>query len=271
MAAYAVIKEGTASLWSAPKEGAERVDEALCGTGAEILESSGAYRRIRTAYQYEGWVLERALEPLVSPKNWEDANKVVVRALFADVQVAPSVRTPCLCTLPRGALVCRENTAADGWQGVALPDGRPGFLPAAALCELPHGIAGQSQARFRNSVVRTALSYLGVPYRWGGKTPAGIDCSGLCFMAYQLNGVTIFRDARIEPGFPIHQIPFRRAGPGDLLYFPGHVAMLIGGGRYVHATAGNGCHGVVVNSLNARSREYRADLPAKLLAVGSLF
>ena len=77
--------------------------------------------------------------------------------------------------------------------------------------------------------------------------------------------------ARLEPGYAIQKIPYRLVRPGDLLYFPGHVAMFIGNGRYIHATAGNGCHGVVVNSLDPRSPQYRADLPPKLLATGSLF
>lgn len=272
MGDFACVQAAVAPLWNAPKEGAVRVDEALCGTEVEILESSGTYRRVRTAYYYEGWVLENTLFPLSSPEQWRSASKAVVCASFADLQHEPSVQASTLCTLPRGArLRWEEASATDKWQKVFLPNGTPGFLPASSLAKPFHGIGARKAPQFRCDVVRSAKSYLGTPYRWGGMTPMGIDCSGLCFMAYALNGVYIFRDARIEPGYAIEQIPFCCAGPGDLLFFPGHVAMLIGGGRYIHSTAGNGCHGVVINSLNPRSPEYRADLPRKLLAVGSLF
>lgn len=272
MANHALIQTATAPLWKEPREGAERVDEALCGVSVEILEASGVFRRVHTCYGYEGWVEETALVPLASPETWRAAPKVLVRAPFADVQAEPSVQAPTVCTLPRGALIQLEAPPrTDKWRRVLLPNGMPGFLPASALARPYSGVGNRSQARFRCDVVRAACAYLGAPYRWGGMTPAGIDCSGLCFMAYALNGVPIFRDARLEPGYAIQKIPCRCAGPGDLLYFPGHVAMLIGNGRYIHATAGNGCHGVVINSLNPRSPQYRAGLPAKLLAAGSIF
>ena len=70
-------------------------------------------------------------------------------------------------------------------------------------------------------------SYLGAQYRWGGKTPLGIDCSGIVSMAYLLNGVTIYRAAAIKSGFALHEISLEAAKPGDLLFFPGHVAMYL--------------------------------------------
>ena len=68
-----------------------------------------------------------------------------------------------------------------------------------------HGY-GPNEALFREQVIQSAFRYLGTPYRWGGKTPAGIDCSGLCSMAYMLNGAYIYRDAKIMDGFPLKEI-----------------------------------------------------------------
>jgi cell wall-associated NlpC family hydrolase len=90
-------------------------------------------------------------------------------------------------------------------------------------------------------------------------------------MAYLLNGVIIFRDARITEGFPIHEIGYENMKPGDLMFFPGHVAMYIGNDKYVHSTGKNGSDGVVINSLNPKDPDYREDLPKVLKAVGSLF
>lgn len=59
----------------------------------------------------------------------------------------------------------------------------------------------------------------------------GIDCSGLVSMAYLLCGISIYRDARIVEGFPIREIDRGDMKPGDLLFFPGHVAMYLGDGR----------------------------------------
>ncbi len=86
-----------------------------------------------------------------------------------------------------------------------------------------------------------------------------------------LCGVSIYRNASIKEGFPIREIPFGEKKPGDLLYFPGHIAMYIGGDRYIHSTGRNGSDGVVINSLNPAHVDYREDLPGILEHTGSLF
>ena len=103
----------------------------------------------------------------------------------------------------------------------------------------------------------------------------GIDCSGLAFMSYLMCGILIYRDARIMPGFPVREIPMgnpaETAKKGDLLFFPGHVAISLGEGRFVHSTAYPGCGCVTVNSLNEEDPDYREDLKERLIAVGSIF
>ena len=120
-------------------------------------------------------------------------------------------------------------------------------------------------------MTKTALAYLCVQYRWGGRSPWGIDCSGLCFTAYYLNGVSIYRDAKILEGFPVHAIPAEQAKKGDLLFFPGHVAMYLGDGRFVHSTSHVGTHGVAVNSLTPGDPLFRPDLLETMTGAGSIF
>lgn len=105
----------------------------------------------------------------------------------------------------------------------------------------------------------------------GRQDASGVDCSGLAFMAYRLSGITIWRDASIREGYPIHAVDPARVRPGDLLFFPGHVAVYLGGGRYIHSTARSGSDGVVVNSLDPAHEDFRRDLSEKLACVGSLF
>ena len=129
----------------------------------------------------------------------------------------------------------------------------------------------REEKRFREAVVETAKTYLGTQYRWGGRSTAGIDCSGLTSVSYMLNGILIFRDAKIVEGYPVHEIQKADRKPGDLLYFPGHIAMYVGEGRYLHSTGKVGSGGVVYNSLDPNSAEYRKDLADSLYAVGSIF
>lgn len=129
----------------------------------------------------------------------------------------------------------------------------------------------RSEEAFRESIVQTAYSYLGTQYRWGGKTACGIDCSGLAFMSYFRNGILIWRDAAIKEGYPVHEIPIEQAKPGDLLFFPGHVAIYLGNGRIIHATGHPESSCVTVNSLWEGEPGYREDLKNSLCAAGSIF
>ena len=130
---------------------------------------------------------------------------------------------------------------------------------------------GGLEDAFRISVCQTERQYLGTQYRWGGKTTRGLDCSGLVSMAYLQNGVLIYRDAKILDGWPVHEIAREAMKPGDLLYFPGHIALYLGGGKYIHSTGAVTSGGVVVNSLDPKDARYRADLAENITAVGSIF
>ena len=125
--------------------------------------------------------------------------------------------------------------------------------------------------KFRMGLCEVAKKYLGTQYRWGGRSGAGIDCSGLVSTAYRRCGIHIYRDAKIVEGWPMRQITLEEAKPGDALYFPGHIALYLGNGSYIHSTARAGSNGVVINSLNPEDPDYREDLVKSLYAVGTIF
>jgi cell wall-associated NlpC family hydrolase len=81
-----------------------------------------------------------------------------------------------------------------------------------------------------------ALRYLGVPYKWGGASPAGFDCSGLVMYVYAQLGISLphFAAAQYGYGVPVSRDQLQ---PGDLVFFENlnHVAIYIGGGQVVHA------------------------------------
>lgn len=85
-----------------------------------------------------------------------------------------------------------------------------------------------------NSIVDIAKRYLGTPYRWGGTTPNGFDCSGFTSYVYRQAGYSLPRTSfgQSRAGATVSRSNLR---PGDLVYGPGHVGIYVGGGSYIHA------------------------------------
>lgn len=250
-------------------------DEALLGMPVEITGEADELGRlpIKTFYGYPGRVQAQDLVQGEAAASFMALpQKVVLHKNFVDVLTEPKVQGAYVMTgIPRGARLAICDEAADGWQPVQLPDGRKGYVCESALDTLWQTPCAENHRELRKALTAAARLYAGTQYRWGGKTPMGIDCSGLCSMAYLLCGIVIWRDAHIKEGYSIHEIPLSEIRAGDLLYFPGHVAMYLGGGEYIHSTGRAGDNGVTINSLYPEAPNYRADLPGQITAVGSYF
>lgn len=90
----------------------------------------------------------------------------------------------------------------------------------------------------RAAIVTTAHRMLGHPYRYGGDSPSGFDCSGLTHYSYAHAGIRIPRTVRQQYRHAVHVHHLR---PGDLVFFRihgrsvSHVGIYIGRGRFIHA------------------------------------
>lgn len=292
---YGIVIRPVVTLYEVPAETKSEegvtlsaiADEALYGTGLAVTGAEvNGFLPVRTFYGYAGYVHREEIRPvnLDELRAWENGGLMVTTPFSVDVVSVPKVQGVKLVSLYRGSLVRRipHECSTEGWDKVKLPDGRSGYLRTQYL-----GVKAFSQeglwtgtlpqkeivdkAAFRRAVAETAKTYLGIQYRWGGRSTAGIDCSGLTSVSYMLNGILTYRDAKIEEGYPVHEIAVDKMEMGDLLYFPGHIAMYIGEGKYIHSTGKAGSGGVVINSLNPEDEEFRADLAESLYAVGSIF
>ena len=100
-----------------------------------------------------------------------------------------------------------------------------------------------------SGIAGTAVKYAGVPYVWGGNTPAGWDCSGFVKYVYAKNGINIARGTSAILGSG----QFKRTSnpkPGDLVFQNGggHVGIYLGGGKMIGAQ--NPSVGTLVHSVS---------------------
>lgn len=220
-----------------------------------------SWSRVKTDYGYCGYIQNKYLSAETEP----DAGETFpfwVTAPFCDVLADSVYKYRPLFTLPRASMVKarRDSVGGDRFFPIVCM-GRRFFVPSCAIRPTDER-ATKNPDRLRRRICDDALAYLGTPYRWGGRTPCGIDCSGLCFNAYALNGLVLWRDAFADRRY-VHEIGEKELLPGDLIYFKGHMALYIGDGEYVHASASVGC--VTVNSLRKGSVIWREDLAGKIV------
>ena len=125
----------------------------------------------------------------------------------------------------------------------------PDRIKAGQRLTIPTAGAGANQdgaaGRDRDSLVDTALSYRGVPYRYAGMTSRGMDCSGLVARVLRAHGIRAPHNSRelFKLG---KRVTRKEMQPGDLVFFRtrgrtiSHVGIYMGDGKFVHASSGGG-------------------------------
>ena len=216
----------------------ELTSQLLLGEVVRVLRSrrDGAWHQVEgLADGYRGWVRDGGLVRVsgARARRWTAKAAARVSAASAEVRARPG----------RGALVSPlflnsrviAGPRRGPWRRVELPDGRRGWAPAAAL-------AGPGE---RPDLTGRVLGLLGVPYHWGGRTPAGFDCSGFAQQVLAEQGVRLPRDAAHQMRACRRLRMGEEPRLGDLVFFGpagrpvGHVGIGLGGGYFAH------CRGVV--------------------------
>jgi cell wall-associated NlpC family hydrolase len=198
-AAQARLAAAAAARAAREREAAARA-AALARAQAKVAARRGAARRAAAAAR------ANAVPTTTPPAQTQPAGPAPAPA--APAQTAPAA----------------PATTADTTTQPAPPPAAPAPPPAAPAA------AGHPQA------AQTALGYVGVPYRWGGSTPAGFDCSGLVSYVYARLGVQLPHYAAAQYGYG-SSVARDQLQPGDLVFFDNlaHVGIYIGGDEFVDA------------------------------------
>ena len=208
------------SLRRAPSPAAEQLDQLLFGELFEVLDEADGYafgQAVRDGYV--GFVEVAALGgPSATPTH-------TVRALRTYAFSAPSIKAP-----PVGLYSMNALVADEGREGRFVKTSG-GWFVEEHLVPVGHAAV---------DYVAIAEQFLGAPYYWGGRESLGLDCSGLVQQALYASGRVCPRDSdqQAEMGEPVETLK-----RGDLVFWRGHVAIMISADRMVHAS---GFHMAVV-------------------------
>lgn len=209
-----------AMLRKAASGQSEAVSQLLPGEAFALLDSTGEWGWGYCLHdRYCGYVrLDEILRGEPDPTHIVHARRALV---FAE----PAIKTPMVAALPMGAQICVEATSACG-RFFRLSDGWISVRHAVALAER------------RCDPVERALQLIGAPYLWGGRGGDALDCSGLVQLVLGLAGRPAPRDSDQQMAALGRELaddePLQRA---DLVFFPGHVGLMVDAQTLVHANA----------------------------------
>jgi NlpC/P60 family/Bacterial dipeptidyl-peptidase Sh3 domain len=147
----------------------------------------------------------------------------VVSAPSTLLVATPSIKAPVLARYPMGAqIVCGEPSECGKFLAC-----EGGWIPRVHLSE-PGKVEGNP--------ADLAEKLIGVPYSWGGRSGDALDCSGLVQLVFGLKGIKAPRDADMQQaGFGEELGADVALQRGDLVFFPGHVGMMLDEANLIHA------------------------------------
>ncbi|MFZ5970625.1 MAG: NlpC/P60 family protein [Bacteroidota bacterium] len=210
-----------------PDHRTEQVTQLLFGDHYEVTDYSTnrQWMRIRIyADQYEGWIDARQHHDI--SKEYFDQINVANFKITTDVTASILYRKSPL-TIVLGSIVPISGSELFKMEEQFAFNGEAKSL---------------GQRRDFDYVKAMAYKYLNAPYQWGGKSPFGIDCSGLVQMVYKLAGHTLQRDAAQQYMQGKKLKNFDEIQPGDLVFFGkdnetvNHVGIALPDGKIIHAS-----------------------------------
>ncbi len=214
-----------------PDDTAEMCTQILFGELLKVLQIKKTWCKIRiTNDNYEGWIDEKQYLSLEE----EEYKKLYKTKLSISLEVVHNIFSH------------KENSQFPIVLGSTLPNIQE---QSFNFKKSRYSFSGhirtiknlQSKA-LRDNIIKNSLLYLNAPYLWGGRSPFGIDCSGLTQMVYKLSGIQLLRDAsqQATQGETLNFIS--DSLPADVAFFDNdegniiHVGILLEDDKIIHAS-----------------------------------
>jgi cell wall-associated NlpC family hydrolase len=204
------------------------VNQMLFGELCQIFDSAEEWYFINLAHDsYQGWIPKKQLKLIIE----EDFKLLHSKETYHSLELTQYIK----------------NTNNDQLYPIIL--GSTLYAESAkefSIADITYAFEGNTSSPQekveRAKIIEYAYFYLHAPYLWGGRTPMGIDCSGLTQMAYKIAGANILRDASQQAGLGDTINFLSEAKKGDLAFFDNteedivHVGILISDTNIIHAS-----------------------------------
>lgn len=223
---HGICNQSVVAMRSEPSHRSEMVSQLLYGELCEVLQQSNEWLRIKSELDdYNGWVLAAQLQIIdfFEFQNIKNKSHFMCYELVGVLDTATPFPIVLASSLPNydheKCVILDKYFYYDGAvKNYSTKDLDP------------------------KKIIENSLMYLNSPYLWGGRSPFGIDCSGLTQNVYKLSGYRLKRDAYLqaEQGEQIHLL--NETQPGDLAFFENdegkitHVGIIISENKIVHAS-----------------------------------
>ncbi|MBX9589910.1 MAG: C40 family peptidase [Hyphomonadaceae bacterium] len=216
------VVHSAAPLRGRPEPRASWTTEVLFGELVTVYDEKDGWAWVQLQRDgYVGYLRAGALSPQVREATHR------VRALSTFLYPAADVKAPPWLPLSMASAV---SVAETGPAFARLIDGS--FVPTWHIADL---------AWHAPDFVAVAERFMGTPYLWGGKTRQGLDCSGLVQVALQMAGRACPRDSDMQQAELGSEVAisdsFNGLERGDLVFWPGHVGIMIDAFLLLHANA----------------------------------
>lgn len=223
---YAACQVSIAPVRAMPSDKSEMVSQLLFGETIEVMERKDNWVHIVCAWDgYMGWIDGKQLKR-ITPSEYDaytdeqTLNLSLVEGLMAADHFIP---------LTLGAVLPK-------YDGLRCQLGDQSFQFSGQV------VTPKKAPLTTDWLVKVARRYLHAPYLWGGRSPFGIDCSGLTQMVYKLAGIRLLRDAsqQVTQGRTIDFL--EQCESGDLAFFDtgkgqiGHVGIILPDCHVIHAS-----------------------------------
>ncbi len=247
---YGICRISVMNVREEPEYEAEMGTQMLMGAICWIIERRGGWSMISTPEGYIAWVTDGSLffTDYDGAMAWKASPRLIVTAHYTPLLAAPRKRAAQVSDAVRGCIVACTGISG-AYYRCRLPDGREAYVARRDVADCRKFFASQNPTG--RDIVSNAGRYMGIPYLWAGSSVKGLDCSGLSQRAYMDCGILLPRNAsqqeRCGEAVDI-SVGWGNLLPGDLVFFGRprddgstriyHVAIYIGGERFIHSQGG---------------------------------